>query len=75
MAPRREQTIEMLRWFDGEHRLVYSSDYPHWDADEIAFVSSRLPSAWHRRIFFENAMDFYAWTEADLPASRLEVST
>ncbi len=74
MAPRREQTIEMLRWFDGEHRLLYSSDYPHWDADEIAFVSSRLPAAWHRRIFFENAMDFYAWTEADLPAPRLEVS-
>ena len=32
------------------------------------YVASRLPESWHRRVFFENALEFYGWTEADLPA-------
>jgi hypothetical protein len=31
-------------------------------------VASRIPESWHRRVFFENALEFYGWTEADLPA-------
>jgi predicted TIM-barrel fold metal-dependent hydrolase len=69
MSPRKEQAIELLRWFNGADRLVYSSDYPHWDADEVKYISARLPQAWHRRVFFENAMRFYGWSEADLPAA------
>lgn len=68
VSPKREQITQMLSWFDGDRKLVYSSDYPHWDADEIHYVASRLPESWHRRVFFENALEFYGWTEADLPA-------
>lgn len=70
-SPRSGQIAELMSWFDGERRLVYSSDYPHWDADEIDHVAQRLPEAWHRRIYFDNALDFYGWSEADLPASVL----
>lgn len=71
--PRREQLTELLGWMNGADRLVYSSDYPHWDADEVKHVSARLPPDWHRKVFFENAMRFYGWVEADLPASKPEL--
>ncbi len=32
------------------------------------YVAGRIPESWHRRVFFENALEFYGWTEADLPA-------
>jgi hypothetical protein len=68
MSPRNEQVTQLLSWIDGEHKLVFSSDYPHWDADEITHVAARLPASWHRRVFFENALEFYRLQEADLPA-------
>jgi uncharacterized protein len=71
LPPRKEQVVELLSWFNGADRLVYSSDYPHWDADEVSYVAARLPSSWHRRIFFDNAMKFYNWSEADLPAENM----
>jgi predicted TIM-barrel fold metal-dependent hydrolase len=43
-----------------------ASDYPHWDADESEYIAAQLPVCWHRRIFFENAMNFYSWQEAGL---------
>jgi uncharacterized protein len=67
-SPKREQVAQLLGWIEGDRKLVYSSDYPHWDADEINYVASRLPETWHRRVFFENALAFYGWTEADVPA-------
>jgi uncharacterized protein len=73
-APRRQQIVDLLGWFNGSERLTYSSDYPHWDADEFASVSSRLPQEWHRKIFFENALKFYGWNEADLPSSVSEAA-
>ena len=66
ISPKREQVAELLGWMNGADRLCYSSDYPHWDADEADYIASRLPESWHRRIFFENALKFYGWQEADL---------
>jgi predicted TIM-barrel fold metal-dependent hydrolase len=68
LSPRREQAIEALSWFGGEDRLVFSSDYPHWDADDLDYLRQRLPASWHDKVFRENAMKLYGWTEADLPA-------
>jgi predicted TIM-barrel fold metal-dependent hydrolase len=45
---------------------VYASDYPHWDADEIEYLTTRLPSDWHRRLFFGNACRLYGWKEEDV---------
>jgi len=68
ISPRREQIVELLSWINGSERLVYSSDYPHWDADEIKHVSAQLPPSWHRKVFFENAMELYGWAETALPS-------
>ncbi|HSU04498.1 MAG TPA: amidohydrolase family protein, partial [Acetobacteraceae bacterium] len=66
ISPRQEQVTELLGWVNGKERLCYSSDYPHWDADESGYIAARLPESWHRRVFFENALNFYGWREADL---------
>jgi predicted TIM-barrel fold metal-dependent hydrolase len=69
ISPRREQVAELLGWINGAERLCYSSDYPHWDADESDYIAARLPTSWHRRVFFENALEFYGWQAADLTAA------
>ena len=66
ISPKREQVVELLRSMNLEDKLCYASDYPHWDADEIDYLSSRLPAEWHRRIFFENACRLYGWNAEEL---------
>jgi hypothetical protein len=39
--------------------LMFSSDCPHWDADEPGCVVSRFSAEWHRGVFDENARGFY----------------
>ncbi len=68
IAPRKEDVVALLRSMGLEDRLVYSSDYPHWDADEIDYLSSRLPAEWHERIFFDNACALYGWTRDEVAA-------
>ena len=74
LSPEREQIVELLSWFGGEDKLVYSSDYPHWDADDLDHLRQRLPERWHAKIFRENAMRLYGWAEADLPSLRARVA-
>ena len=38
-----------------EDVLCFSSDYPHWDGDEPAFIASILPDSWHQKVFYANA--------------------
>ena len=66
VSPEKGQVTELLGWVSAQNRLCYSSDYPHWDADEPSYIAARLPESWHRRIFFENALELYGWREADL---------
>ena len=46
---------------DAQHRVLFSSDYPHWDFDNpyAAFPSS-MPADWKRRIYRENARELFA---------------
>ena len=67
---KREETIEVFRAMDGENVLMFSSDYPHWDADEPGYVASRFPADWHSGIFYQNARDFYR-----LPSDAPKLST
>jgi uncharacterized protein len=69
LPPRREQLIEALAWFDGSERLVFSSDYPHWDCDELDYVRGRLPEEWHERVFAQNALRLYGWSDAEARSS------
>lgn len=75
VSPEREQVTELLGWVNGSNRLCYSSDYPHWDADEPGYIAARLPEFWHRRIFFENALELYGWREADLTPEEAAAAT
>src|SRR5439155_1071582 len=43
VSPQKENVVELLRSMSLENRLVYSSDYPHWVADEIPV----LACPWH----------------------------
>jgi predicted TIM-barrel fold metal-dependent hydrolase len=60
--------IELLSWIGADDKLVYSSDYPHWDADDLDYLCARLPRDWLGKVLRENAMRLYGWSEADLPA-------
>jgi predicted TIM-barrel fold metal-dependent hydrolase len=56
LTPRKEQLIELLEAFGGmEDLLCFSSDYPHWDADDPFYVARRLPRDWLPKVFHENA--------------------
>lgn len=57
---RREDLVTLLRMIDGDRLLMFSSDYPHWDADEPDNAGLRaFPADWRRRIYWENARDLY----------------
>jgi predicted TIM-barrel fold metal-dependent hydrolase len=47
----------LLEEIDGEHTLLFASDYPHWDFDDPDRV--QVPPAWKERIFSENAREVY----------------
>jgi uncharacterized protein len=50
--------LEMLR--DGEHMLLYASNYPQFDADEpTAPLLKGLPDALRQKILLDNAVRFY----------------
>jgi predicted TIM-barrel fold metal-dependent hydrolase len=55
----------VLEAIDGEHTLLYASDYPHWDFDDPTLLP--LPPAWKERVFYENARELYG-----LPARAAE---
>jgi uncharacterized protein len=58
-----EEVIELLKMFNGEEILCFSSDYPHWDGDELDHIAKRLPSSWHEKVFRQNARKVYGWTD------------
>jgi predicted TIM-barrel fold metal-dependent hydrolase len=64
VSPQREGLIDLLRSCGGDDLLVYSSDYPHWDADEVDYVATRLPKDWLPGVFWKNAADFFGWEES-----------
>ena len=52
----RRRLVDYLRTVEGiEEMLCFSSDYPHWDADEPTFIGSILPPEWHGQVFYANA--------------------
>ena len=49
--------LESVEWID--EVLVFSSDYPHHDADDPDYLARRLPQEWLPRIFYDNAASIY----------------
>jgi predicted TIM-barrel fold metal-dependent hydrolase len=60
LPPDPADLIETLELFGGEDMILFATDYPHWDADELDYVSTRLPEAWLPKILYGNAAEFYA---------------
>jgi predicted TIM-barrel fold metal-dependent hydrolase len=52
---RRQDLIKLLETIDGDRMLMFSSDYPHWDADSPEYALRGFSDEWKERIFFENA--------------------
>jgi predicted TIM-barrel fold metal-dependent hydrolase len=69
--PIEEPGAEMLTFaYDQLHadrRLVFATDYPHWDFDDPARALTPLPKELRKRILGETARDLYG-----LPAERWE---
>jgi len=55
-GPRPRDLAELLMAFPAmEHVLCFSSDYPHWDTDEVDYLARHLPADWLPAVFYENA--------------------
>jgi predicted TIM-barrel fold metal-dependent hydrolase len=50
---------EMLAMVDAEHRVMFASDYPHWDFDNPLTVLHALSPDLRRRICVDNVLDCY----------------
>lgn len=66
------ELIAALDAYGAQDMLLFASDYPHWDADDIDFVAGRLPKSWHQKVFHDNAAAFYDWTDLQ---SRTDLQT
>jgi predicted TIM-barrel fold metal-dependent hydrolase len=57
--PRTEDLLWLIEQI-GAERLLFATDYAHWDWDAPdAALPARLPAPLRRRIFYENARDLY----------------
>jgi predicted TIM-barrel fold metal-dependent hydrolase len=68
------ELISALEAYGGEDLLMFASDYPHWDADDVDYVAARLPRDWHAKVFHDNAAQLYGWTGAAASESRERVA-
>ncbi len=75
---------ENLKWFDDVyqlfedtmgHKLMYSSDYPHWDFDEPTTLRSTLPLETRRKILGETASDFFGIPLRENSGLRIELAS
>jgi predicted TIM-barrel fold metal-dependent hydrolase len=59
-APNDRLAVQLLEMMHAERTVMYSSDYPHWNADEqpTSILRGASPEL-RRRIFRENAIETY----------------
>ncbi len=56
---RPEDMLAILEWI-GPERVMFSTDYPHWDQDDPRYAFKiPLPEAWARMIYRDNALALY----------------
>jgi predicted TIM-barrel fold metal-dependent hydrolase len=72
ISEHRDDLLEVLESLGGvEDMLVFASDYPHWDSDDPAYISRRIPKSWWQKVFHDNAADLLRWP--DRPSSAQQV--
>jgi len=52
--------MKILDIIDAEKLLMFSSDYPHWDADSPEHALPNLSDSVEKKIYYENAEDVYS---------------
>ena len=70
----RQHLVDVLSYFDAEHILLFATDYPHWDTDELDHVAARLPDEWLANVLFENARSLYC-DRAPIPIAHDQITT
>ena len=63
----RQELVDVLSFFDAEEMLLFATDYPHWDTDELDHVAARLPEEWLENVLSGNARRLYS-ERAPMPA-------
>ena len=54
-----QHLLQLFEWI-GWDRVMFSTDYPHWDQDDPRFAFKvPLPEEWKRKIYHDNAMECY----------------
>lgn len=57
-----ESLVRLLESFGHpQDYFCFGSGYPDWNYDSVVDVASRLKPNWHKKIFYENALEFFRW--------------
>ncbi|MFJ7726914.1 amidohydrolase family protein [Neobacillus sp. NPDC097160] len=51
--------LELIQMINAEEMLLFCSDYPHWDGDNLNRIFLRFPDELKRKIFYQNAVDTF----------------
>lgn len=54
-----EHLTQILEMMHADRTILFSTDYPHWDTDNPKLTFRNLPEALKRRIFYDNAAEFF----------------
>jgi hypothetical protein len=70
MGTRDHELVDVLETFEGiDDLLCFSTDYPHWDADDPLYIARKLPQAWLPKVMWRNARDIYGYARPFAGAS------
>ena len=74
---RPEHFLELLEQGNLYDRLMFATDYPHWDFDapSDALPKIKLPDGFEQKLMFENALGFYRLPEVTPDMARYVVGT
>lgn len=64
-----EHLVQIFEMMHAEETLMFSSDYPHWDADDPTHAFPKLPENLEQRILMGNAVDLYPLPETRVHGS------
>jgi hypothetical protein len=56
--PDREHALDLMDWI-GWDRLLFASDYPHWDFDEPSRMLPEIDAQRRQQVFMDNALSVY----------------
>jgi predicted TIM-barrel fold metal-dependent hydrolase len=61
-SAKKSQLIDLMELVEGvEDLLCFSTDYPHFTGDDPEYIARLLPRSWQRKVFCDNACDFFGW--------------